>query len=248
MHFIPRFCAFAALAAIAGTPGIAGADDASAKCPFEAAGGDYDGLVLCVPKGNDRYRLVADGVDWMAWKGDVPVQPPTADDPATGAENTDLTVARVWLGKNQVGTTDSVAGKNGFDRFMTLIGASAARAAQQSAGPDFVADVPMDESGRVQQFAFHPLEPGLLEGRRQNRGEPGPSYLIVRLSGAEALPRVLMCAGGESQDPGVVCFGIFGIAGHRAGVTVGGADRARLFRFTEAILSDLESFALSPTP
>jgi hypothetical protein len=227
----------------------AASSEASARCPAGAKGWDYDGLLLCVPAGKERYRLEPDGIGWMEWSGDTPIPYRGKDDPVEGPEDEklDLSIARVWLGEKNVGIADSTSGQNGFDRFMELATVAALRAAQQASGAPFTAAIPVDESGRQQEFGFTYLEAGLLKGVRKDQSHPGPDFIVFRQPGTDAPPRVLMCSGREKgPNPAVMCLGIVTVHGHRAGFTIAGKSVDRTFRIFEEVMRNLESFVVRP--
>ena len=239
------------LAALAGFPAAAQAAsaDAGAQCPFGGKGRDFDGLLLCVPQDNDRYVFAADGFDWMAWSGEAPVARP-ASGGATAGDGAELTLGRVWIGETVLGVADSASGKKGFDHFMTLIAASILKAsAGNPAGTDFSADVPVDESGVVQKFAFSYAQPDLLVGARIDQTGPGPGFVVFRPSSGVDSPHLALCSGDQHGAPGVhLCMNLYDVGGHRAGIMVTGTDLARSFRIGEGIAADLASFAILTPP
>ncbi|MEZ5833439.1 MAG: hypothetical protein R3D05_19885 [Dongiaceae bacterium] len=226
----------------------AGSRDAGDRCASGMVGREFDGLVLCVPADNDRYRLTQDGLDWMAWRGDDPVARPTQGSSSGGADELEMTLARAWIGEAIVGAADSASGKNGFDRFMNLIAASVL---QGAGGPDaangFAAQVPVDESGLIERFQFRYRTPDLLEGERADKDVSGPDFILFRPSSGQDQPHILICSGGTSiQNPTHVCMSMRTMAGHRVGIMVTGTELERSFRISEQVGTDLESFVVQP--
>jgi hypothetical protein len=231
------------------SPAGAGSEDAGNRCPAGSAGRDFDGLLLCVPADNERYSVLPDGVDWMAWLGDNPIPRPRKDTPVSG-DPLQMTLARAWIGAAVVGTSDSASGQNGFDHFMSLIAASIQRSSEQS-GSDgtFAADVPVDESGALQRFQFSPLEDDLLLGKRTDETTTGPEAILFRPSSGLEHPHVMLCgSGGDGQNPTHVCMSMRDMAGHRLGIMVTGTDLRRSFRIAEQVGADLESFVVTKAP
>ena len=227
----------------------AGSQDAGDRCPADSVGRDFDGLLLCIPAANERYSLIPDGVDWMAWLGDNPIPRPSKDKPA-GGDEMQLTLARAWIGAAVVGTSDSASGQNGFDRFMSLIAASIQRDAEQ-AGSDgaFAADIPVDESGALQRFQFSHLDDDLLLGKRMDQAATGPEVILFRPSIGLEHPHVMLCGrSGNGQSPTHVCMSMRDMAGHRLGIMVTGTELGRSFRIAEEVASDLESFVVHRAP
>lgn len=225
----------------------AGAEDASGKCPTGSAGRDFDGLLVCVPQGKERYLLTKDGVDWMAWQDDEPVAMPGKDEPSTGDEWR-MTLARVWLGEAAVGMADQAAGKGGFDRFMSLMTTSILDAAQRTAPSDeFTTDVPMDEAGLTQRFKFKQVQPDLLQGQPE-KTDLGVDYILVRPSSGTERPHVLLCSGTNPGGPTYMCMSMRDIDGHRVGIMIAGIKVERSFRIAEEIVADLESFVVPAKP
>ena len=239
----------AALACLC-APGLsfAGSEIAGAKCPSANAGRDFDGLLLCVPPGNERYILTEDGVDWMAWLGDEPVPFPDKDAPLTGNE-LDMTLARTWIGETAMGMSDKVAGKLGFDHFMRLMAASILQGAQLSAPSDeFAADVPTDESGMTQRFDFKLIDPDLLQGQSVGQNDTGVDFILFRPSSGETRPEILLCGKTNEQGPTHLCMNMLEIDGHRVGIVVTGTKLVRSFHIAERIGADLKSFAIDQAP
>lgn len=234
------------LAGLAGFPDAvtAASADAGVQCPFGGKGRDFDGLLLCVPQDNDRYVFTADGFDWMAWSGEAPVVRPARGDPGAGS---DLTLGRAWIGDAVLGVADSASGKKGFDHFMTLIAESILKAGAGAAGgTGFSADVPVDEGGLVQAFAFSYAQPDLLVGARIDKTEPGPDFVLFRPSTGVDSPHLALCGSGQQGAPTVhLCMSLYDVGGHRAGIMVTGTDLARSFRISEGIAADLASFAIA---
>ncbi len=251
MHFTPGLFVVTVLFVLALQPSPARPDssEASARCPSEAKGWDYDGLLLCVPAGDDRYRLGPDGTEWMAWSGDDPIPFPATEDPVPSGdeEKLDMTIARIWLGEKNVGVADRAKGQNGFDRFMEVVSTSALRAAQQSTGESFTAAIPVDEAGRQQEFQFNYLQTNVLKGERKVKDQPGPDFIVFRWPSEDGQNRVLMCSGSEKgSNPGLMCLGIVTIGAHRAGAMIAGRSVERSFRIFEELTGRLESFVVRP--
>ena len=227
----------------------AGSQEAGSRCPSGGVGRDFDGLLVCVPKDNQRYSLTQDGIDWMAWQGDDPIALPGTDQPATG-EALQMTLARVWIGEFVVGASDSVNGREGFDRFMSLIAANILNGADGASSTDgFAAVVPLDESGLSQRFQFRPIHPDLLQGEPADKQESGVDFILFRPSSGTERPHILLCSGGKSiQNPTHICMGIRDMDGHRVGITVTGTKLERSFRISEEIGSELESFVIRQAP
>jgi hypothetical protein len=227
----------------------AGAADASAKCPAGSTGRNFDGLLICVPASNGRYVLIEDGIDWMAWQGDDPVARQSKDK-AAGADELNMTLARAFIGEAIVGTSDSASGKNGFDRFMTLIATSILQGAESFASLDgFTAVVPVDESGLTQRFQFTQIQPDLLQGQRATEDENGVDFILYRPSSGKEQPHVLLCSGGKSvQSPTHICMSMRDMDGHRIGIMVTGTVLERSFRISEKIGADLETFVVRQAP
>lgn len=246
MRFLLRFVAILALFFV---PDFAqaGAEDASGKCPTGSAGRDFDGLLICVPQGKERYVLTKDGLDWMAWRDDEPVAMPVKDEPSTGDEWR-MTLARVWLGEAAVGMADKAAGKGGFDRFMSLMTTSILDAAQRAAPSDeFTTDVPMDEAGLTQRFQFKQVKPDLLQGQPE-KTDSGIEFILVRPSSGTERPHVLLCSATNPGGPTYMCMSMRDIDGHRIGIMVAGIKVERSFRIAEEIVSDLETFVVHQAP
>ncbi|HET6158904.1 MAG TPA: hypothetical protein VFE34_11200 [Dongiaceae bacterium] len=241
----------AAVLACLAAPGMASAasQNAGNHCPPGAAGRDFDGLLLCVPGGNERYLLTSDGVDWMAWQGDEPIPRPTKDKPAAGNE-LELTLARAWIGETIVGAADSASGQNGFDQFMKLIAASIMQNASTPGSDEgFAADVPVDESGILQHFEFSYLEADLLQGKRADKKAGGPGVILFRPSSGLERPHILLCGATKTdQSPVHVCMSMRDMEGHRIGIMVAGTKLARSFRVSEQVGADLESFVVRSAP
>ena len=229
-------------------PAGAGSEDAG-RCPAGNAGREFDGLLLCVPANNERYSLIPDGVDWMAWLGDNPIPRPGKDQPASG-DALQMTLARAWIGAAVVGTSDSASGQNGFDHFMSLIAASIQRNSEQ-AGSDgaFAAEIPVDESGALQRFQFSHLDVDLLLGKRTDQAATGPEVILFRPSSGLEHPHVMLCGRrGNGQGPTHVCMSMRDMTGHRLGIMVTGTELGRSFRIAEEVARDLESFVVHPAP
>jgi hypothetical protein len=248
MRFLLRFVAILALFFV---PDFAqaGAEDASGKCPTGSAGRDFDGLLICVPQGKERYVLTKDGFDWMAWQGDDPIARPSNDKPA-GADELNVTLARAFIGEAIVGNSDSASGKNGFDRFMSLIATSILQGAENVASLDgFTAEVPVDESGLRQRFQFIQIQPDLLQGQRTTEEGSGVDFILYRPSSGKERPHVLLCSGGKGiQSPTHICMSMRDMEGHRVGIMVTGTVLERSFRVSEQIGADLETFVAHPAP
>lgn len=225
----------------------AGASEAGARCPSGSAGRDFDGLLLCVPRDNDRYQLTEDGFDWLAWQEDEPIAMPDKDAPATG-NALQMTLARVWVGEVAVGMADKAAGKQGFDRFMTVLAGSILKAGQGAAPPDaFATEVPMDESGLTHRFQFTQVQPDLLQGRPDE--DIGVDFILFRPSSGAERPHLLLCSGGKSlASPTHMCMSMRELDGHRVGIMVTGTKLERSFRIAEEIVSELETFVVHPAP
>jgi len=241
--------AAALVLAFAPVPADALSQEANDKCPAGGTGRSFDGLLVCVPDGNGRYRLTEDGFDWMAWQGDDPIAPPSKDK-AAGADELNVTLARAFIGEAIVGNSDSASGKNGFDRFMSLIATSILQGAENVASLDgFTAEVPVDESGLRQRFQFIQIQPDLLQGQRTNEEGSGVDFILYRPSSGKDQPHVLLCSGGKSiQSPTHICMGMRDIEGHRVGIMVTGTVLERSFRISEQIGSDLEAFVVRQAP
>lgn len=130
---------------------------------------------------------------------------------------------------------------------MEVISTSALRAAQQSSGESFTAAIPVDESGRQQEFQFGYIQPNVLRGERKEKDQPGPDFIVFRWPSDDGQNRVLMCSGSEKgQNPGLMCLGIVTIEAHRAGAMIAGKSVERSFRIFEELTSRLESFVVRP--
>ena len=248
MRFLFRFVAILAVLFL---PDFAqaGAEDAGGKCPTGSAGRDFDGLLICVPQGKERYLLTKDGLDWMAWQGDDPIARPSKDK-ADGADELNITLARAFIGEATVGSSDSASGKNGFDRFMSLIATSILQGAENVASLDgFTAEVPVDESGLRQRFQFIQIQPDLLQGQRTTEEGSGVDFILYRPSSGKERPHVLLCSGGKSiQSPTHICMGMRDMEGHRVGIMVTGTVLERSFRISEEVAEDLASFVVRSGP
>jgi len=239
----------AVLLALMLAPSLASAGSVAteATCPAGSAGRDFDGLQLCVPQDNARYQLTQDGVNWMAWQEDDPVAMPDKDAPATGNE-LQMTLARVWIGEAAVGMADKVAGKQGFDRFMSVLAASILHGADGAASADaFATDIPMDESGLTHRFQFTQVQPDLLQGRPDE--DIGVDFILFRPSSGAERPHLLLCSGGTTiASPTHMCMSMREVDGHRVGIMVTGTKLERSFRIAEEIVADLETFVVHPAP
>jgi hypothetical protein len=239
------FVQILAVSALLSVPAFAGADSVgNDQCPSGSIGRDFDGLLLCVPEDNDRYRLNEAGFQALVWEGETPVERPTP----TG-DKLDRTLARVWVDKALVGTSDSASGKPGFDHFVKLIAASVSKAAASAgSAAEFVADVPLDESGATQPFQFSYLEPDLLLGR-QLENALGPNTILFRPSAGIEQPHILLCGGKANVDSPVhVCMNMLELERHRLGIMISGSKLERSFRIAEQIAADLETFVVRKAP
>lgn len=236
------------LALMAPAPANAGSQDAGDKCPVGSTGRIFDGLLICIPQGRERYRLTQDGLDWMAWQGEDPI-PFTAGQESAPGDALQMTLARVWLGEVAVGMADKAAGSQGFDHFMSVLAGSIQDGAQRSASSDaFAADVPMDESGQTQRFQFKRIESDLLQGQ-PDKADLGVDFVLFRPSSGRERPHLLLCSGGTGvESPTHMCMSMREVDGHRMGIMITGTKLERSFRIAEEIASDVESFVIRAVP
>jgi hypothetical protein len=144
---------------------------------------------------------------------------------------------------------DDPAGKQGFDRFMSVVAASILRAAQGAASSDaFATDVPVDESGLTQRFQFTQIQPDLLQGR-SDKEDIGIDFILFRPSSGSERPHLLLCSGGKSlASPTHMCMSMREVDGHRVGIMITGTKLERSFRIAEDIITDLETFVVHQAP
>jgi hypothetical protein len=247
MYSLLKVAAALILGVLVPTVASAGASDVSAQCPAGSAGHDFDGLLLCVPQDNERYQPTEDGFDWLAWQEDEPIAMPDKDAPATG-DALQMTLARVWIGDVAVGMADKAAGKQGFDRFMSVLATTILNGVRGAASPDaFATDVPMDESGLTHRFQFTQVQPDLLEGRPDE--DIGVDFILFRPSSGAERPHLLLCSGGKTiATPTHMCMSMREVDGHRVGIMVTGTKLERSFWIAEEIVSQLETFVVHRVP
>ena len=240
---MPRFALLPIAAALA-----FGAAPATAKsttsCPAGTVEQMLSGLTFCIPQSNQRYPFTPKGIGPIYWLGEEPIAPP-AD--SNALKDADVTIVRVWVDQAMVGATDEASGKQGFDRFLDVVATHILKAEKAANGAaEFMADVPTDESGRLQPFKFQRLASGVLQGARQEPDGSASSYMmLMRPAANEAPPHLMMC--GVVGTAAHLCMNFVALQGQRMAVTVAGKNLERSFRISEEVSKDLASF-VKPEP
>jgi hypothetical protein len=204
------------------------------------------GLTFCIPQSNQRYSFTPKGIGPIYWLGEEPIAPPTD---SSSLKDADVTIVRVWVDQSMVGTSDQASGKKGFDRFLEVVATHIMKADKAANGAtEFIADVPTDESGRLQPFRFQRLASGVLKGARQEPDGSQSSYImLMRPAAGESPPHLMMCGVvSTTRDPAHLCMNFVALLDRRMAITVAGKNLERSFRISEEVSRDLASYATRP--
>jgi hypothetical protein len=238
---MPRFALLpiALVLALAAVPATA---QSTTPCPTGTDEQVLSGLSFCIPQSNQRYPFAPKGIGPIYWLGEDPIAPPADSD---SLKDADVTIVRVWVDQAMVGATDEASGKKGFDRFLDVVATHILKAEKAANGaPEFMADVPTDESGLLQPFKFQHLASGVLQGARQEPDGSESSYImLMRPAAGEAPPHLMMCGVvSAAPEPAHLCMNFVALLDRRMAITVAGKNFERSFRISEEVSKDLASF------
>ena len=242
---IPRFALLPIAAALALFAAAANAQS-TAPCPTDTDEHALSGLTFCIPQSGQRYPFTPKGIGPIYWLGEEPIAPPTDSD---SLKDADVTIVRVWVDQAVVGTTDQASGKKGFDRFLDVVATHIMKAEQAANGaPEFMADLPTDESGLLQPFRFQRLASGVLQGARQEPdGSESVYMMLMRPAVGETPPHLMMCGiVSTAREPAHLCMNFVALQGRRMAITVPGKNLERSFRISEEVSKELASFVKRP--
>jgi hypothetical protein len=233
------------LAATLALASFTAANSGAPACPDETEAQRLNELLFCVPQSNQRYSFAPKGIGPIYWLGEEPIAPPANSE---SLKDADVTIARVWADHALVGTSDQASGRKGFDRFLDMIATSVRKAATAAGKAEaFDADVPIDESGRLQPFRFRRLESGILQGARQEPDGSQSYIILLRPPAGEEQPHLMLCGiAGAARDPSHLCMSFIALEGRRLAITIAGRNLERSFRVSEQIAKDLASFVKAP--
>ena len=194
-------------------------------------------MVLCIPPGNDQYRVKHGRLENLFWRGDLQVPQPADFDPAQLGDDPDLTVVEVW--HNDRVEDGAISGP------MTASILNAAEA--KSANGTFDANVPFN--GHVFPIRFESFDGDLLKGTYSvielgNASEIVTLTFLLRPIGVNGQPHLAMCA---MRKELLLCTVFANAAGREIMMMVasGSLDFLdRSFRLSEEIAAKLNVFAI----
>lgn len=190
-------------------------------------------MTLCIPPGNDLYRVKNGRLEDLFWRGDRQVPQPPGYEPAQLGADPDLTVATVW--HNDRSEAGAISGP------MTD---SILKAAQANNGNGtFYADVPFN--GHVFPVQFERVDGGLFRGtysafKIDNTNDVRTITFLLRPMGVNGRPHLAMC--GAKKELGV-CAVFANAADQEVMILVIGYSLDRSFRLSEEITGELNAFA-----
>jgi hypothetical protein len=193
-------------------------------------------MTLCIPPGNDLYRVKHGRLEDLFWRGDLQIPQPAGYDPAQLGVDPSLTVATVW--RNDHSEAGAISGP------MT---ASILKAAQAKSGTGtFDADVPFD--GHVFPIQFERLDAGLLKGtysamKLGNTSEIRTLTFLLRPIGVNGRPHLAMCGMRKELH---MCTVFANAADQEIMIMVASDTLDRSFRLSEEIAGKLNAFAALP--
>lgn len=191
-------------------------------------------MTLCIPPGNDLYRVKRGQLEDLFWRGDLQIPQPAGYDPAQLGVDPSLTVATVW--HNDRSEAGAISGP------MT---ASILKAAQANSGNGtFDADVPFN--GHVFPVRFERLDGGLFRGtysasELDNTSEIRTFTFLVRPIGVKGRPHLAMCGMRKELH---MCTAFASAADQEVMIMVASDSLNRSFRLSEEIAGKLNAFAI----
>lgn len=191
-------------------------------------------MTLCIPPGNDQYRVNHGRLEDLFWRGDLQVPQPAGYDPAQLGVDPDLTVATVW--HNDRREDGAISGP------MTASILKAAEA--KGANGRFEAKVPFN--GRVFPIQFERLDEGLLKGTYSVSGPGNTSEVttftfLLRPIGVTGRPHLAMCGMRKALH---MCTVFANAADREVMMMVASDGLDRSFRLSEEIAGKLNAFAI----
>jgi hypothetical protein len=192
-------------------------------------------MALCIPPGNDQYRVNEGRLVDLFWRGDIEIPQPDGYDPAQLGVDPDLTVATVW--HNDQSEEGAISGP---------MMASILRAAEaKGANGTFEAKVPFN--GHVFPVQFERLDGGLLKGaysasRLGNTSEVKTLTFVLRPIGVTGRPHLAMCGTRKALH---MCTVFANAADREVMMMVASDTLDRSFRLSEEIAGKLNAFAIS---
>ena len=224
------------LACCALAPSAARSEDCPAPNRLERLGETETAqfwMTLCIPPGNDLYRVEHGRLEDLFWRGDLQVPQPAGYDPAQLGADPDLTVATAWH-------TDHSHSGAIFDPIVSSI----LKAAQSKSGNGtFDADIPFN--GHVFPVSFESLDGGLLKGTYSaielSTGQVRTMTFFLRPVGTSGRPHLAIC-GTKKELRGCTVF--TNVADQEVLMLVAGYNLDRFFRLSEEIVGKLNAFAI----
>lgn len=193
-------------------------------------------MILCIPPGNDLYRVEQGKLAPLYWRGDLQIPKPAGYDPGTPAADAEVTFIDVF--QSDRGKASAI--------FEPMI-AGILKAAQASGGNgNFETDVAFN--GHEFPVQFDRLDDGLLKGTysavKIATGETRTIVFFLHPSGVTGSPHFAMCGAGNEENG---CFVFTRAADQEVMMAVLAGDLDRAFRLSEAVAGNLNAFAMPPT-
>jgi hypothetical protein len=192
-------------------------------------------MTLCIPPGNDLYRMEQSKLAPLYWRGELQIPEPAGYDPRRPGADADVTFIDVF--QSDRGRASAV--------FEPMI-ASILKAAQANGGNgQFEAGVTFN--GHEFPVQFDRLDDGLLKGiysaLKTATGETKTVVLFLRPDGVTGRPHFAMCGAGNEENG---CFVFARAADQEVMMAVLGGNLDRAFRLSEDVAGKLNAFAISP--
>jgi hypothetical protein len=193
-------------------------------------------MTLCIPPGNDLYRVEQSKLASLYWRGELQIPEPAGYDPRRPGTDAEVTFIDVF--QSDHGRASAM--------FEPMI-ASILKGAQANGGNgQFVADVTF--IGHEFPVQFDRLDDGLLKGIysavKIATGETRTVVFFLRQGGVAGWPHFAMC-GTDNEENG--CFVYARAADQEVAMVVLGGNLDRAFRLSEGVAGKLNAFAISPT-
>lgn len=192
-------------------------------------------MTLCIPPGNDLYRVEQSKLALLYWRGDLQIPKPDGYDAKRLAADAEITSIDVF--QSDRGKPSAI--------FEPMI-ASILKAAQANGGNgQFEADVAFN--GNEFPVRFDRLDDGMLKGiynaANIATGETRTIVFFLRPEGVKGRLHFAMCGAGNENG----CFVFARAADQEVMMAVLGGNLDRAFRLSEDVAGKLNAFAISPT-